>query len=65
LVPVKSDAGKSRLILSYLPEGSLQFSVPQTVFTDSSGKEIGRIVGYEPPAQFLDQMQSILTGYVS
>ena len=60
LVPVKSNAGKSRLILSYLPKGTLQFSVPQTVFTDASGAEIGRIKGYRAPAQFQQEMDSIL-----
>jgi thioredoxin-related protein len=65
LVPVKSNAGKSRLVLSYLPKGSQKFSVPQTVFTDASGKEIERIVGYLAPVQFKEKMQSILTGYVS
>lgn len=63
LVAVKSNAGKTRLYLSYV-KGS-QFPVPQTVFTDSSGAEIDRIVGYLAPAKFLEQMQSILTGYVS
>lgn len=63
LVPVKSNAGRSRLFASYL-EGS-QFPVPQTVFTDASGAEIDRIIGYVGPVQFLERMQSILTGYVS
>jgi thioredoxin-related protein len=63
LVPVKSNASKSRLYLSYVKK--LPFGVPQTVFTDASGAEIDRIVGYLGPAQFLEQMQSILTGYVS
>jgi hypothetical protein len=62
-VPVKSNAGKSRLFLNYL-EGS-QFPVPQTIFTDASGAEIDRIVGYLAPAQFKEKMQSILSGRVS
>jgi len=62
LVPVKSNAGKSRLFLSYLPKGATQFPVPQTVFTDASGKEIDRIVGYLTPVQFKEKMQSILSG---
>lgn len=65
LVPVKSNAGKTMLYLSYLSKGSTQFPVPQTVFTDATGKDIGRIVGYKAPAQFMQQMQSILAGYVS
>lgn len=60
---MKSNAGKSTLYRSYV-EG-VQFPVPQTVFTDSSGEEIDRIVGYLAPAKFLEQMQLILTGYVS
>jgi thioredoxin-related protein len=64
-VPVKSNASRAKLYLSYLPKGSTQFPVPQTVFTDATGKEIGRIVGYRAPAQFQQQMQSILAGYVN
>ena len=59
-MPVKNRAGKGTLYKEYLVS-----SVPQTVFTDASGAEIGRIKGYRAPAQFLEQMQSILTGYVS
>jgi thioredoxin-related protein len=58
-VPVKSNAGKTQLYLSYIG-GSKQFPVPQTVFTDATGKEIGRIVGYKPPAKFQQEMESIL-----
>jgi thioredoxin-related protein len=58
LVPVKSNAGRSKLYLSYVT-GS-QFPVPQTVFTDATGKEIGRIVGYRAPAKFQQEMGSIL-----
>jgi hypothetical protein len=58
LVPLKSNAGRSRLYLSYV-QGS-QFPVPQTVFTDATGKEIGRIVGYKAPSKFQEQMTSIL-----
>ena len=66
LVPVKSNASKSRLYLDYpYPKDRSQFPVPQTVFTDATGEEIGRIVGYKAPAQFQQQMQSILAGYVS
>jgi len=61
LVPVKSNAGKSTLHKQYLTKNF----VPQTVFTDASGTKIGVIEGYKAPAQFLEQMQSILTGYVS
>jgi thioredoxin-related protein len=61
LVPVKSNAGKSTLHKQYLTTNA----VPQTVFTDASGARIGVIKGYKPPAQFLQEMQSILTGYVS
>jgi thioredoxin-related protein len=60
LVPLKSKAGKGTLYREY----SIS-AVPQTVFTDASGSKIGVIAGYKPPAQFLEQMQSILTGYVS
>ena len=60
-MPVKSNAGKSRLYLAYpYPKDQRQFPVPQTVFTDSSGEEIGRIVGYRAPAQFQQEMNSIL-----
>lgn len=62
LVAVKSNAGRNKLYLNYV-EGA-QFPVPQTVFTDSSGAEINRIVGYLGPAKFLEQMQSMLTGHV-
>ena len=62
-MPVKSNAGRSRLYESYI-KGS-QFYVPTTVFADASGKEIDRIVGYLAPAQFKAQMQSILSGLVS
>jgi thioredoxin-related protein len=62
-VPVKSNANASRLYESYIKES--KFYVPTTVFADASGKEIDRIVGYLAPAQFLQEMQSILTGYVS
>ena len=55
---MKSNAGKTKLYLSYVKES--QFPVPQTVFTDSSGEEIGRIVGYRAPAQFQQEMDSIL-----
>ena len=61
LVPVKSNASKSRLYKDYL----VTVAVPQTVFTDSSGAKIGVIMGYKAPAQFMEQMQSILAGYVS
>jgi thioredoxin-related protein len=57
-VAVKSNAGKTKFYLSYV-KGS-QFPVPQTVFTDASGEEIGRIVGYRAPAQFQQEMDSIL-----
>jgi thioredoxin-related protein len=60
LVPVKSNAGKSRLFMSYSLKGATQFGVPQTIFTDATGKEIGRIVGYRAPAQFQQEMDSIL-----
>jgi len=40
LVAVKNKAGKGTLYREY----SIS-AVPQTVFTDSSGEEIGRIVG--------------------
>lgn len=59
-MPVKSNAGKSTLHKQYLTKPV----VPQTVFTDASGVKIGVIVGYKPPAQFLQEMQSMLTGYV-
>jgi hypothetical protein len=65
LVPVKSNAGKSRLFWNYLPKGATQYGVPQTIFTDASGKEIDRIKGDLAPAQFLERMQSILSGLVS
>jgi len=58
LVPVKSNANASGLYKGYI-KGS-QFYVPTTVFTDSSGEEIGRIVGYRAPAQFQQEMDSIL-----
>jgi thioredoxin-related protein len=61
LVAVKSNAGKSTLHKQYLTTTA----VPQTVYTDASGAKIGVIVGYKPPAQFMEQMQSILAGYVS
>ncbi len=60
LVPVKNKAGKGTLYKEYSVN-----AVPQTVFTDASGVKIGVIAGYKAPAQFLEQMQSILTGYVS
>jgi len=63
LLPVKSNAGKTKLYLSYLK--GTQFPVPQTIFTDASGAEIDRIVGYLAPAQFKEKMQSILTGLVN
>ena len=59
-MPVKNKAGNGTLYKEY----SIS-AVPQTVFADASGKEIDRIVGYLSPAQFLQKMQSILTGYVS
>ena len=66
LVPVKSNAGKSKLFLDYpYPKNPAQFPVPHTIFTDASGEEIDRIVGYLAPAQFKEKMQSILTGYVN
>jgi thioredoxin-related protein len=55
LVAVKNKAGSGTLYRSY----SIS-SVPQTVFTDSSGEEIGRIRGYRAPAQFQQQMELIL-----
>ncbi len=58
-MPVKSNAGKSRLYRDYV-QGIEQFPVPQTVFTDASGEEIGRIVGYRAPAKFQQEMDSIL-----
>ena len=61
LVPVKSNASKSRLYEDYL----VTVAIPQTVFTDPSGAKIGVIMGYKAPAQFQQQMQSILAGYVS
>ena len=60
---MKSNANTSRLYQSYIEK--LPFVVPQTVFTDATGKEIGRIVGYLAPAQFKEKMQSILSGRVS
>ena|GEM_PF-4560050 len=63
---VKSNAGKSRLYVDYpYPQNPRQFPVPHTIFTDASGEEIDRIVGYLAPAQFKAQMQSILSGLVS
>jgi len=59
-VAVKSKAGKGTLYKEY----SIS-AVPQTVFTDASGAEIDRIVGYLAPAQFKEKMQSILSGRVS
>jgi len=55
LVPVKNKAGKGTLYKEYSVD-----SVPQTVFTDASGTEIGRIKGYRAPAQFQQEMNSIL-----
>jgi thioredoxin-related protein len=55
---VKSNANTSRLYAGYI-KGS-EFYVPTTVFTDASGEEIGRIVGYRTPAQFQQEMESIL-----
>jgi len=55
LIPVKNKAGKGTLYKEY----SVNF-VPQTVFTDASGKEIGRIEGYKAPVQFQQGMDSIL-----
>jgi thioredoxin-related protein len=55
LVPIKRNTLTSRLHQSY----SIKY-VPTTVFTDASGKEIDRIVGYLPPAEFQDKMKSIL-----
>jgi thioredoxin-related protein len=57
-VPVKSNAGRSRLYESYIK--TLPFYVPNTVFTDASGKEIDRIVGYLAPVDFQQRMDSIL-----
>lgn len=66
LVPVKSNVYKSRLFASYpYPENPSQFPVPQTVFTDASGKEIGRILGKKLPAEFQETMDSILDGLVT
>jgi hypothetical protein len=65
LVPVKSNAGRSKLYLSYWPTGAKQFYVPQTVFTDATGKEIGRIVGSKAPGEFQQQMTSILGNRVT
>jgi hypothetical protein len=66
LVPVKSNAGKSDLFADYpYPQNPRQFPVPQTVFTDAAGKEIGRIVGYRAPAKFQQEMDSILGDRVS
>ena len=62
LVPLKSNCSKSSLYRDYAT-GS-QFGVPQTIFTDATGEEIGRIVGYRAPEQFQQQMQSILADYV-
>ena len=61
LVAVKNKAGKDTLYKGYLTS----LAVPQTVFTDASGAKIGVIVGYKPPVQFMEQMQSILTSKVS
>ena len=58
LVPVKSNPRTSRLYQSYIKTS--QFYVPTTVFTDASGKEIGQIVGYLAPAQFQQEMDTIL-----
>lgn len=55
LVPVKSNTMTSRLYQSY----SIEY-VPTTVFTDASGTEIDRIVGYLPPAEFQNKMTSVL-----
>jgi thioredoxin-related protein len=60
---MKSNASTSRLYAAYT-KGS-KFYVPTTVFADSSGEEIDRIVGYLAPAQFKEKMESILTGYMS
>jgi thioredoxin-related protein len=57
---MKSNAGRSTLYKEYLTKPV----VPQTVFTDASGAKIGLIYGYKPPAQFMQEMQSMLTGYV-
>jgi thioredoxin-related protein len=57
-VPVKSNAGRSRLYESYIKTSP--FYVPNTVFTDASGKEIDRIVGYLAPVDFQQRMDSIL-----
>ena len=59
-MPVKNKAGNGTLYREY----SIS-AVPQTVFTDASGAEIDRIVGYLAPAQFKEKMQSILSGRVS
>ena len=59
-MPVKNKAGNGTLYREY----SIS-AVPQTVFTDASGAKIGVIVGYKPPVQFMEQMQSILSGRVN
>ena len=57
-MPVKSNANTSGLYKSYIKTSP--FYVPNTVFTDATGKEIGRIVGYLAPVDFQQRMDSIL-----
>ncbi len=35
--------------------------LPTVLFLSGDGREVGRIVGYEPPGQFMAHMQSILS----
>ena len=62
LVPVKSDVSRSRLYADYSGWGGL-FYLPTTVFTDASGREIGRVTGNVGPAEFGSKIETVLAGY--
>ncbi len=51
-VNVKSNAGRSSLHSRYGIRG-----VPTTIFTTPDGEELGRIIGFYPPDQFLEGAQ--------
>ena len=58
-VSLKLDADANRPVMSQYGIGGL----PTILFIDADGKEIHRVVGYKPPAEFARDMDTALSSF--
>jgi thiol:disulfide interchange protein len=60
-VNLKLDADANRPIVQRYQVGGL----PTILFLDADGREIHRVIGYKPPDQFIDDMETALAAFKS